>query len=515
MSSRIVAGAAKIMLGGLRVSDIGARLTSIVAAERWAELAGLLDDRFFRLLLEDRESVTNALAAAPADWLRANPRYLLMRSIAANIGSALVLVEDDVFSVFQDWVRKQDRPLTRDQVAMLLAPLRHQLATGQITAAAEAASAAMSAIEGAPESSGFQDVLPPALIRAGMAKLLAGGLVDAIAAFAEAERWSRGRGENPYRHLALRHLALARALSGGYAAAARDLDAGSDGGPQDVLAYAQALIALGRLDQATVERWLPVLEDARPDTELAWLRVHIAAKHALYWGDRDRVIHEIEDYLITHGAVTRPGCLAGDQLRADLADLYQALGNLGAAEHVLDDAGLDGRQRAVLTSRARLELLRGDRDAAMAQLAEAERTTGGRVHFEPAWRVLQAMAGCSARAASAARGTVRSLALAIEYAGAYDALVEGGHEVRAELARHLVAAPATVPMPFRPPTPVVLTAREREVLTALRAHDSVKEMAAALHVSPNTAKTHLRVLYRKLGVHGRDEALRLTAPIRR
>lgn len=493
------------------MSDSRAELTSIIADGRWDDLAALLDDRFFRLLLEDRDAVNRAFATVPESWLRANPRYLLMQSIAANTDTGLGLIEDDKFAVFEEWMRSQEHPLTRDRLAVLLAPLRHQLATGQIAGAAEGADAILATIENAPESTGFRDLLPAVLIRAGTAKLLAGLLVDAMAAFAEAERWSRGRPENPYHVHACRHLALARALSGGYAAAEQDLRTDNGADPQDVLAYVRALVALGRLDRDGVEHWLAVLSDLPRGAELAWVRLHVEAKHALYWGDRARMIHDIEDHLVTDGVVTRPGCLAGDQLRADLADLYQAVGNLMAAEHVLAVPGLSGRQRAVLTSRARLRLLRGDREAALEQLAEAERSTGGRVQFEPAWRVLQVTAGCSAGVLPVGRRMVQSLALAVEYASAYDALVEGGPEVRAELMRQLRDAPATVPTPFRPPSQAMLTAREREVLAALRTHGSVKEMAAALHVSPNTAKTHLRALYRKLGVHGRDEALRITS----
>lgn len=53
-----------------------------------------------------------------------------------------------------------------------------------------------------------------------------------------------------------------------------------------------------------------------------------------------------------------------------------------------------------------------------------------------------------------------------------------------------------------------LTPRETEVLEQLRKTASFAEIAANLHVSANTIKTQVRGLYRKLGVSGRDEALR-------
>jgi LuxR family maltose regulon positive regulatory protein len=57
-------------------------------------------------------------------------------------------------------------------------------------------------------------------------------------------------------------------------------------------------------------------------------------------------------------------------------------------------------------------------------------------------------------------------------------------------------------------TPVVsLSRREREVLNYLRGTMSTAEIAAALHVSVNTIKTHQRAIYRKLGVTSRKDAV--------
>ncbi|WP_239070799.1 LuxR C-terminal-related transcriptional regulator, partial [Cellulomonas chitinilytica] len=56
-----------------------------------------------------------------------------------------------------------------------------------------------------------------------------------------------------------------------------------------------------------------------------------------------------------------------------------------------------------------------------------------------------------------------------------------------------------------------LTAREREVLVRLRSTMTTTEIGAALFVSTNTVKTHQRSIYRKLGVPGRREAVRLAA----
>jgi LuxR family transcriptional regulator, maltose regulon positive regulatory protein len=52
-----------------------------------------------------------------------------------------------------------------------------------------------------------------------------------------------------------------------------------------------------------------------------------------------------------------------------------------------------------------------------------------------------------------------------------------------------------------------LTARELELLAELPTLGTNEEIAAALVVSVNTVKTHLRSIYRKLGVSTRREAM--------
>jgi LuxR family maltose regulon positive regulatory protein len=52
-----------------------------------------------------------------------------------------------------------------------------------------------------------------------------------------------------------------------------------------------------------------------------------------------------------------------------------------------------------------------------------------------------------------------------------------------------------------------LSGREREILTYLPSHRSQGQIAAEMYVSINTVKTHIRAVYRKLGVASRSEAV--------
>ncbi|MCI2956475.1 helix-turn-helix transcriptional regulator [Agromyces atrinae] len=70
----------------------------------------------------------------------------------------------------------------------------------------------------------------------------------------------------------------------------------------------------------------------------------------------------------------------------------------------------------------------------------------------------------------------------------------------------LRAVAAAVPYP-QPASPDTLSKRERVVLARLVESTSIDEIARALVVSPNTVKSQLRSIYRKLGVNSRDGAL--------
>ena len=54
-----------------------------------------------------------------------------------------------------------------------------------------------------------------------------------------------------------------------------------------------------------------------------------------------------------------------------------------------------------------------------------------------------------------------------------------------------------------------LTRRELEVLSALAAGQTNKQIAAVQGISPNTVKFHVRNLFEKLGVQNRSQAIAL------
>jgi DNA-binding NarL/FixJ family response regulator len=72
-------------------------------------------------------------------------------------------------------------------------------------------------------------------------------------------------------------------------------------------------------------------------------------------------------------------------------------------------------------------------------------------------------------------------------------------------SRGLHVLPPIEGEPYEPSGPELLTPRETDVLELLQAGRSNAEIAAALHVSVETVRTHARRIYRKLGVKTRRE----------
>jgi DNA-binding CsgD family transcriptional regulator len=77
------------------------------------------------------------------------------------------------------------------------------------------------------------------------------------------------------------------------------------------------------------------------------------------------------------------------------------------------------------------------------------------------------------------------------------------------LGVRVFAAPAPVAFDGNPKAQAALglSERELEVLHELASGQSNKEIAAHLHVSPNTVKTHIARLFEKLGARRRTEAI--------
>lgn len=163
------------------------------------------------------------------------------------------------------------------------------------------------------------------------------------------------------------------------------------------------------------------------------------------------------------------------------AQLQLAFGELDAAEQtaragLVDSAGFLTHSVQLALVLAAVELEKGHSDKARSILVETLAPLGVLPH-SAGWALPSNLVEAS-RTIWADDPTIR------------DILADGGHR------------PFTVGQPT-----VLLTSREREILALLDSQLTANEVAEALFVSRNTLKTHLRNMYRKLGVANRQEAV--------
>ncbi|GGM02586.1 helix-turn-helix transcriptional regulator [Glutamicibacter protophormiae] len=274
---------------------------------------------------------------------------------------------------------------------------------------------------------------------------------------------------------------------------------------------AEAFVAFAELDIGKLGSVLGRLPD-EPDNDEFWA-VHalLLAIHAAST-DRAEAAHRILGELVLSRPYAANSPMAGRALHHAAAFLgveggFNALNHQGAST-------IPASSPELIATRALYRLYRGDRNGALAVLAATPSLVTGARHDN----------------------LIRNTRLAARYIGA---LPEGVLEDIAK--RHAVDGELIDLAPFwmsgsmleleellqltsdqldrlkifMPPTSVevrpVLTDRELSVLAGLRADLSRGRIAEELFVSPNTVKSQISSLYRKLDVNSKAEALKIAS----
>lgn len=88
-------------------------------------------------------------------------------------------------------------------------------------------------------------------------------------------------------------------------------------------------------------------------------------------------------------------------------------------------------------------------------------------------------------------------------------MLDGGSPISPAVARHLLKRVQKPPAEPAPPAsmPLVLSERENDVLHLVAKGYAYAEIGSALGISVNTVGSHVRQMYRKLGVNSRGEAV--------
>lgn len=360
-----------------------------------------------------------------------------------------------------------------------------------------------------------------------------------------------------------RPAALHRRAAGWYAAAGQPAEAIGHAVASGDTGYAAQLVAAGWRDEfnaghlKTVRGWLDALPADRvaADPQLAAGRVWLALD-AGRLADADAAITAAERMspadpqvrvlraLHTYKAGDVRGTLARLEVLADavtdpflrtvrdlltgvcllwLAEFDRAARALRAAtESAADDGNVLARVYA-LGCRALVHVESGDLGAVDTLLAAAEDASEpvGTSHFVAMFPALSAarLAALRGDAAAAAAAGERAVELGRRGAGRVElaaALLTHGElgEARALLRECADPGPLVldwlrVEQRSRPAEPAVdaLTERELAILRLLPGPLTQREIAGSLFVTPNTLKTHLRAIYRKLGADSRLDAV--------
>ncbi|MFJ2367811.1 LuxR C-terminal-related transcriptional regulator [Microbacterium sp. NPDC087665] len=501
------------------LSDDRARVLDEVKAsldeQRWGDFGALIDDYFFALSVAEPDALIAAWPRVPADWLAENPRYQLASAWTRAAWRSAELVEERVERTFTRWVLDHETPAVRDTLCAHAMDIRRNLVSGRFTRANDAADDVQRVIRDAGEQQGFDDILGMILIHVGLARLVVGDLAHAAEAFSEGWRWSASGLPHPITPYLAGYCALAHALAGDNARADEWLARSSvpvESNPHGMAfrlqiagGLAEALVAIGRLDRASAEAALARIPSGIESGDLWWVGTHVRARIALIWGDRARAVRHIDGELNAYPSLTPPSSLAGALFRADLSDIHQSLGDLDAAGDVLDAVRSAQPDPFLAASAARFLMVRGRTTEAAMLLARSLQGQASSFTEPSRWRVLRANLAHLTRAAHRAQA-IRSAAEHLERTQAFDAAHDALPVVYEALTEH-TRIPTDATARFTPPPLISLTPREKQVLGLLAAHASVQEIAEAMHISRNTAKTHLRALYRKLGVSTRAGAL--------
>lgn len=271
---------------------------------------------------------------------------------------------------------------------------------------------------------------------------------------------------------------------------------------------ARALVGVERMATDT-EDLLDRLE-SYDSVELTWPFALLArSRHLIAQHRPDEAIEAVRLALGAHA--DQHGSFASDVINSASIDALWALGETKDAREIARSSARSGQlTRFAIVRHALLESSLDVAEQGL-HLLSTERSMGPGPRSE--WILLSAWLQ-SARSDAIAPVTARQVARLASRIGLRRLMSMMPAQLIGKVHEHLTPSEtaaftnATVGLtPVDRPSPPVLTASELRVLAALPKYATTAQIAAALYVSPNTIKSQLRSLYRKLGCSTRENAI--------
>ena len=473
---------------------------------------------FFDLLGQHGRGVYRLLAPVSRLTLRRYPLLTLMLALIYNArGHRVRAIEHlALTTIGARAARRTSDP--EERIVLLAVESASLRVAGRIAPALRAARAFQSAVDEIPVENfeRLSNVAPTLFAHVGVTLLYAGHDVEALDAFEQAHSFSVPGTDFELQPLAL--IAGTHALRGELDRARAVVDRIRAGVWRDeaingyrgaFLHLAEALIAVDDQDFRGARERIDVMAPHLDTLEHWPLFAHVLALCDLGLGTPGHSDAALRRELLgrRRASITT---LTGALLTATRANLLLAGGHATEARALLDAAPA---VTATRVAAARVALLAADPERAIAKLAALDLD-----RIAPRWsaeaQLLTAAAalrlGRTDAARAAAEGAVATLAAfglrhPLTLLPRSDRLALGA--IVSDVSRELLEDAAAVdPFP-RQVRVISLTPRERAVLERLAAGGTLSEIAEGLHVSPNTLKTQLRSVYRKLGVSDRESAL--------
>lgn len=277
---------------------------------------------------------------------------------------------------------------------------------------------------------------------------------------------------------------------------------------------ARAFLALESFDSAEADRHLRTLDPHRETIEHWALLTHLDTLVLLLDGRPEDALLRLESTIRTQRRRQGSSSFTSERLQHTVALAHLATGDAAAAERALGSAGEDAR---LAVSHARISLARGMPEDVLKRLQNGGSASGSsrsRAEALALTAAALALVDDDRAALTAGRATLAflgerglSLPLALVPASALDALGDSFRRSGAPDLAHALAPATRHAFVSGGLTSIRLTPREIEVARRLPTHPTLGAIADDLSVSPNTVKTQLRSLYRKLDVTSRPEAL--------
>lgn len=491
-------------------SQPAAALRHAMAAEDWDTVADMLREHWSLLLSDHPELARSAISSMPPEIVESDARFLVARDFILSL-----FAEDRARAAYEAGL------LVPDGVARARSGRRlslRQVLTLHSNGIYDAAHTLVESrdVGGAIDDSGWSpevvQAMPGLLFDWAMAFLLGDPGVVATYAFTEAAAWAEHIGNDDVYRDAVAGAALSHVVIGHSGAALEWLDvldrlpAAEKGSVADVLVQlARALVALNRLDDAA-----PDLDDLVIPEELADLeaiRVRLRSSALVRAGRSREAVRMLESYRV-RPPESGSASLAEHVLVATLVEAYLASSQVERARRLLLDIDPDVRSHAV--SWALVDFQSGEYERVLTAApgdALVPRQTLELALLRAAASLRLQHRGAAIDAFQTAVSTALQTKMLRPFALIPPAdlaeLSDGDGQV-AQLLGHLGDIQ---PLLAEPQDGSGLSPRELQVLEVVATGASFAAVASRLYVSPNTVKSQMRDIYRKLAVRGREHAV--------